>query len=172
MPAALGARSGGPTGRSGERKVTPRRPPPFPARALGGRGSAGVGGFGPWGSGPAWPPRPLCPPPVPGGHAVVAARSMGAYSTPFPHPVLSFLLSFRLLLLCRPYPRQQNFFVDSETSRKMPRQVTAECSGLSPAEEPRSRRPCSQITCSLDGEEERPTGLLGGGRLPRILLFW
>lgn len=147
MPAALGARSGGPAGRSGERKVTPRRPPPFPAGALGGRGSAGVGGFGPWGSGPAWPPRPLCPPPPsPRGTRCGHCSKYGGVFHALPPPGFVSLTVVSPIAAVQALPRQQNFFVDSETSRKTPRQVTAECSGLSPAEEPRSRRRCSQIT--------------------------
>lgn len=78
----------------------PRRFPPVPTE---GGDPPGFGASGRGNRGRRGLPAPSVPL-VLGGHAVVAARSMGAYCTPFPHPVLSFLLSFRLLLLCRPYP--------------------------------------------------------------------
>lgn len=124
---AAGARGGG------ERKVTARRPPPFPAGAHGGRGRAGPGTWRGGDRGPrGLPPSPSrCPSPQPRGRAVVAAARVGADSTPLARSAWSSFLWFRFWPP-GPSPRQQNFFVDSETSRKMPRQVTAGRRALSP----------------------------------------
>lgn len=81
----------GAAGRGGKRKVTPRRPPPFPARAHGGRGPAGVEGFGPRESGPAWPPCPLRPL-SPGGTRSGRCSKYGGVLHALPPPGFVFLV--------------------------------------------------------------------------------
>lgn len=89
---------------------------------------------------------PLSPPPSPRGTRCGHCSKYGGVFHALPPPGFVSLTVVSPIAAVQALPRQQNFFVDSETSRKTPRQVTAECSGLSPAEEPRSRRRCSQIT--------------------------